>query len=115
MRLARAALPAEHEIADHGNVVVPANRFAAAPAARARKRDRFAARHPVNADVQKAADAQAEQEQKNEIHRGVPGNSGNGPSADFGCRRTRPLAGKYTYGAPEGSVGNPRSKPAAWK
>ena len=87
---ARAAAAAEHEVAQHGNVVVPANRRPARRAPRAGRDDRLARRQPPDADVEKAADRPARRRQR--AAAGSASSSRRAPAAaapELDCRRQR--------------------------
>ncbi len=110
---ALAALATENQVAEHRNVVRPAQHVSAVRAARPRAHDRFTARQAVNAHVQEAPDREAEDRQSDERegrvgHEGGCRCCGNGDRLELLESETRPVAGSSSNGVPTGSSGIPR-------
>ena len=114
--LQRGALAAQDHPADHRDVLEPAQLALAAAARRRRRHHRLAARQPVDAHVEEAADHQAEKagdddgEHRPGDHRWAS-RTGSGLRPDVSPSVTVPSR-PSTYGTPVGLSGTPAS--ARW-
>jgi hypothetical protein len=66
--LAKAALAAQQQVADNGDVVIGFDGFIAFRTARVRKHNRLVCRKPGDADIQKTSDDQAKKNEKEIRH-----------------------------------------------
>src|SRR5262249_31675970 len=111
---ARPASSPKQSPTENWHVLVPAQGAVARRAMRSGPRDRFLARKPVDADVEEAADdeAEAEQQCRDGNHQRGCSALGSGLSEELGSSVTFAVAGSSRNGTPVGSGGTPLSKPA---
>src|SRR5262249_34775187 len=110
LRTALSAAAAKKHVTDYRDIVEPAQTAFARRAARWGGVQRLAAWKAMDADIEKASDGKAQQDEDRKLgrvegHCSRRGSSGIGKSGDCSETRTRPLTGSRTYGAPTGSTG----------